>query len=286
MEEKILDLYKIEGTVNLDQHPCFSNPHSFPQFQEGLEQYKYHLQELVSNRDSVTFYKFGDGDYRFLKADEVGSAKPGKRALSLPYSEIDLNAHREGSKKCDYYTCEIYPENRQMFSEVIERDVDYPAEYGYGLVSNKWLTSAFSDCIGLVGAKPKLILIQELMKHSEYQDYLKLTNFKDYIYFPQKFAADDLNKLEKIVRPQLEKSKSNIFLVGIGHAKNGILHKFSKWKPNSVFLDVGAGIDMIAGCINIMRPYAGDFTNYRIHGYDYSDIDYLRYSGEGKEIIL
>ena len=38
----------------------------------------------------------------------------------------------------DYYTCEIYPENRKMFSEVIDRDIDYPAEYGYGLVANKW----------------------------------------------------------------------------------------------------------------------------------------------------
>ena len=65
-----------------------------------------------------------------------------------------------------------------------------------------------------------------------------------------------------------------------------ILHKFSEWKPDSVFLDVGAGVDMIAGCINIRRPYAGDWTNFRIKNYDYSNIDYLKYAGEGKEIIL
>jgi len=51
-------------------------------------------------------------------------------------------------------------------------------------------------------------------------------------------------------------------------------------------MDVGAGIDMIAGCINVRRPFAGDWTNYRIEGYDYTDIDYLNYRGEGKEIIL
>ena len=289
MDVKILmylDLYIIDGTINLDQHPCFNNLNTFPEFQEGLEQFKYHLKQLVTNQVDVTFYKFGDGDYRFLTAQEIGSAKPGNRALSLPYSKIDLQSHRDGANKCDFYTCELYPENRKMFSEVIKETIDYPAEYGYGLVGNKWLMKEFQSCIGLIGAKPKLMLVEELMNYSEYQDYLGLKKFTDYIHFPQKFAADDLDKLEEVVKPQLEKSTSRIFLVGIGHAKSGILYKFSEWKPKSVFLDVGAGIDMIAGCLNIRRPYAGDWTNYSIEGYDYSDIDYLRYSGEGKQIIL
>ena len=41
-----LDLYKIDGTINLDQHPCFNNLNTFPEFQEGLEQFKYHLKQL------------------------------------------------------------------------------------------------------------------------------------------------------------------------------------------------------------------------------------------------
>ena len=286
MENKILDLYKIDGTINLDKHSCFNDENTFPQFQEGLELFKNHLKQLVESRDSATFYKFGDGDYRFLTAQEVGSAKPGNRALSLSYTEIDLQAHKDGANKCNFYTCELYPENKQMFSDVIDRDINYPAEYGYGLVANKWLMNEFQSCIGILGAQPKVMIIQELMEYSEYQDYLGLEKFKDYIYFPQKFAADDLDKLESIVRPQLEKSTSKIFLLGIGHVKSGILHKFSEWKPNSIFLDVGAGIDMIAGSINIRRPYAGDWTNYRIKKYDYSNIDYLRYSGEGKEVVL
>ena len=258
----MLDLYKIKGTINLDTHPCFNNKNTFPQFQEGLDLFKNHLKQLVESQDSATFYKFGDGDYRFLKAQEVGSAKPGSRALSLPYSEIDLQAHKDGTNKCDFYTCELYPENRMMFSEVINNDINYPSEYGYGLIGNKWLLNQFQSCIGLVGAKPKLQLIEELMDYSKYQDYLQLRKFMDYIYFPQKFAADDLDELESVVRPQLEKSKSKIFLVGIGHAKSGILYKFSKWKPESVFLDVGAGIDMIAGCINIRRPYRIKMINF------------------------
>ena len=51
-------------------------------------------------------------------------------------------------------------------------------------------------------------------------------------------------------------------------------------------MDVGAGIDNVAGCINVTRPFAGDWTNYRLKDYDYSNIDYLRYSGKGKHITL
>ena len=45
MESKILDTYKIEGTINLDQHSCFNNPNTFPQFQAGLNHFKYHFDE-------------------------------------------------------------------------------------------------------------------------------------------------------------------------------------------------------------------------------------------------
>jgi len=282
----MIDLYKIKGTINLDKHPCFTDQNTFPQFQEGLEIFKYHMTQLVfDSNDATTFYKFGDGDYRFLKAHEIGSAKPGNRALSLPYSEIDLQSHRDGANKCDYYTCEIYPINRHMFSEVIKKEINYPAEYGYGLVANKWFFKKFAGKIGLIGAKEKLVLIEELMKRQEYKDYLGIDGFNDYIYYPQRYACDDVDSVEKYVGEQLNKSNSKIFLLGIGHSKSAILHRFKKY-TDSVFMDVGAGIDMIASCININRPFAGDWTNYRIEGYDYTDIDYLNYSGEGKEILL
>jgi len=32
-----LDEYKIEGTVNNDQNPCFNNAETYPEFQEKLE---------------------------------------------------------------------------------------------------------------------------------------------------------------------------------------------------------------------------------------------------------
>ena len=283
-----LDLYKIEGTVNLDSNPCFTNPNTFPKFQEGLQIFKDHMISLVFEDDSnmgFTFYKFGDGDYFFLKKQSFGSATPGQRALGIPYDEINHDEFVKGAQLNNFYTCEIYPENMSKFSEVITKEINYPAEYGYGLVANKWFFKKFSGKIGLIGASEKLSLIEELMDKQEYKDYLGIDGFNDYIHYPQKYACDDIDSVEEYVGEQLKKSTSKLFLLGIGHSKSAILHRFKKY-TDSVFMDVGAGIDMIAGCINVRRPFAGDWTNYRIEGYDYSDIDYLRYSGEGKQIIL
>ena len=276
--------YTIPGTVNLDGHKCFNNPDTYDDFHGDLIKFQTNLIDLVDNKVSATFYKFGDGDYRFLKGISVGSAKPGNRALSKPYSEINLELHNNNAQKCDYYTCEIYPENRKEFREVIKREIDYPAEYGYGLVGNKWLTKTFKGKIGVIGAQPKLELIQKLLEYNEYKDYLGLDKFEDYIYFPQKFAADNLDKLETIIKPQLERSTADIFLLGIGHAKSGILYKFKQFK-SAVYLDVGGGIDMLAGCINTKRPYAGAWINFRLRNFDYSTIDYMNYN-KGNEKYL
>ena len=42
-----LDEYKIKGTVNNDQNPCFHNPDTYPEFQKKLEEFKKLLVELV-----------------------------------------------------------------------------------------------------------------------------------------------------------------------------------------------------------------------------------------------
>ena len=278
-------IYKINNTTNLDGHECFHNKNTYPDFQEDLWKFKANITKLVDNKESATFYKFGDGDYRFLLKEHVGSATPGRRALSKTYNEIDHTLFTEGAQKCDYYTCEIYPENRNMFQSVINRTPDYPAEFGYGLIANKWFFEKFKGRIGLLGASEKLYLIEELMSHKEYQDYLGLESFTDYIHFPQKYACDDIELVEEFIGNQLKESSADIFLLGIGHAKSAILHRFKKY-TNAIFIDVGAGIDMIAGSINNTRPYAGSWVNYRLRDYNYSNIDYLNYRGKGAHKIL
>ena len=223
-----LDQYKIEGTINNDQNPCFHDETVYPKFQEELEEFKHLLIELVYLNEPKTFYKFGDGDYYFLNKIPTGSATPGRRALSKSYDEINHDAFVKGAQECDYYTCEIYPENRVNFIDVIQRRIDYPAEFGYGLVANKWLLKTFAGQIGLIGAGAKLNIIKNLMEAPQYQEYLGLEKFEDYISLPQKFACDDLDATEEMVASQLMKSTSKIFLMGMGHVKSGLIHRLSK----------------------------------------------------------
>ena len=281
-----LDQYKIEGTINNDQNPCFHDETTYPKFQEELEEFKHLLIELVYLNEPKTFYKFGDGDYYFLNKIPTGSATPGRRALSKSYDEIDHDAFVKGAQECDYYTCEIYPENRVNYLNVIQREINFPAEFGYGLVANKWLLKTFAGQIGLIGAGSKLNIIKHLMEAPQYQEYLGLEKFEDYISLPQKFACDDLDATEKMVASQLMKSTSKIFLMGMGHVKSGLIHRLSKYR-NAVFLDVGASIDALAGIIDVDRPYAGDWTNYQIDDVQlYKGIDFLAYEGKGKHLVL
>jgi hypothetical protein len=282
-----LDLYKIEETVNFDNNPCFGNPETFPEFQEQLDVFKNLLVELVDKGASTTFYKFGDGDYFFLKKQGVGSASPGRRALSKGYDQIDHQVFVDGATKCDYYTCEIYPENREKFREVIPGiNIDFPAEYGYGLVANKWLLKTFAGKIGLIGADKKMNIIKNVMEAPQYQEYLELEKFEDYISLPQRFACDDIDATEKMVGEQLINSSSKIFLMGMGHVKSGLIHRLKNY-TDAVFLDVGSSIDALAGIIDVDRPYFGDWTNYQIDESSlYDGVDYLAYQGKGNHVLL
>ena len=282
-----LENYKIEGSINNDNDPCFHDANTYPLFQEKMEEFKKLLIELVDNNESKTFYKYGDGDYFFLTKQSVGSAAPGKRALSRGYNNINHEQFVEGAQLCDYYTCEIYPTNKDRFEQVIDRKIDFPAEYGYGLVANKWLFKQFSGKIGLIGADTKINIIENLMEAEQYQEYLGLEKFEDYVRLPQQFACDDIDATEKMVGEQLQKTSAKIFLMGMGHVKSGLIHRLKKY-TDAVFLDVGSSIDAIAGIIDVNRPFFGDWTNYQINEPSlYEGVDFLQYdSSIGKHLVL
>lgn len=282
-----LENYKIEGSINNDTDPCFHDVNTYPLFQEKMEEFKNLLIELVNTNESKTFYKYGDGDYFFLTKQSVGSAAPGKRALSKGYNNINHEQFVEGAQLCDYYTCEIYPTNKNRFEQVINRKIDFPAEYGYGLVANKWLFKQFSGKIGLIGADTKINIIENLMEAEQYQEYLGLEKFEDYVRLPQQFACDDIDATEKMVGEQLQKTSAKIFLMGMGHVKSGLIHRLKKY-TDAVFLDVGSSIDAIAGIIDVNRPFFGDWTNYQINEPPlYEGVDFLQYdSSIGKHLVL
>ena len=283
-------LYHIKGTGNVTspEYDYFNNLELYPKFQLEFEQFKTQLLNLIESPTPSSILRYGDGDHFFLKKQAIGSANPGARSLGVPYDQ--LNNHEDfiqGVLENDLITAEIFVAARNYFEELYpEREIDFPLEYIYGIIANKWLFKNFNHKkIGLIGASEKLYVIEELMQHKEYQDYLQINSFTDYIHFPQKFACDDIDLVENFVSSQLKDSTSDVFLVGIGSAKLALLSRFKKYR-NSLFLDVGCGIDALAGCVNWTRPYFYDWTNFKLKNYNYNNIDYMGYTGKGKQIIL
>jgi hypothetical protein len=272
------NLYFISGTKNLNKNLAYSDKKTEPRFQEYLAEFQEEIQEVVRNRESFSYYKFGDGDFYFLNAIPRGSAKPGNRAISKPLSEEDLTIFRSHSVLCDRYMCEIPKENRELFKKTfLDKKIDFPAEIVYGLVANKWLTSSFPSQIGVIGADIKVDLLQILMTYPEYQDYLKLKEFANYLKIPQKFACDNHSQVFSNLKNEILSSDCRFYLAGVGHLKSAILSPLAK-ETGSVIIDIGSGIDALSGVISSHRPYFAAWTNFQARKeFDYSKIDYLQY---------
>lgn len=267
--------YLIFDTEYLNPNKEYDDENLYSEFQNKLEFFKTDLLKNIYSDIPKTYYKFGDGDYFFLNKVPRGSAKPGKRAIKKPYFMINHRLFVKGAIQNDYYMSLIPKIHTDMFEDYFKKSFDFPSEFVYGLTANRWLTSSTSPKIGLIGADIKLEIISNLMNKQEYREYLGVNEFTDYISIPQRFACDNFNKVYKNVSMELEKSSSELFLLGIGHIKSGLLSRL-KEHSNAVFLDIGVGIDALAGVVNLTRPYFGNWTNFQLKNQKiYSKVDYL-----------
>lgn len=278
--------FHISNTLNLDQHPIYKTPSVMPDFQEVLFSFMSTITRYVSVSQAASLLKFGDGDYYFLRKDPVGSASPGRRALSIKYEDMkDHQEYVDGVQRNEFITVELC--NLALYRNLYPNGkISFPAEYTYGLIANRWLTQTFCGRIGLIGAKEKLDLIEELMKYPQYQDYLGVERFEHYVRIPQKFACDSLEEILASVEFQLRSrpQQCSVYLVGIGHVKSGLLYRLPRI-CSALFIDVGSGIDALAGVIDPYRPYMGLWKNFRLLGFDYGLIDFLQYEGSKQHDI-
>lgn len=260
--------------------PNCSNATNIQSQKDGIEDYntflsRYHeykelITNLVASQNSKSFYKFSDGEYFFLNGNRVGSADLGERDFNNP--NINMTPFREGVVKNDYLMCQALKEHVRWYKDFFNLDPYFYVDYPYALCSNKWFTNKFNGKIGLIGSGPKLDLIKNLCTKQEYLDYLEFDGFSDYIKMPQRYLCDNLDVGEKILSEKLPQSNCDIFLVGIGHAQQALLHRMKKYK-DAVYIVVGSMICAYAGVQDNNRPYCADWMNFKLKDYDYSDID-------------
>jgi hypothetical protein len=279
----MLDLYKIEGTecicsADID-NPLYNTESTWPTFQEDFKEFKDIIIKSVGNKDPKIFLRMFDGEYFFLKGQAVGNVCV--RHSSIHPGSLDLSPWYESIEKCDYKCTQLYEHGKsklESFYNVFPNGkIDFPMEFLYSIVANKWIFKQFPNRIALIGGQSKMEIIEKLMDHQEYRDYLGVEKFVDYIYVPETKACDHVEDLDKFFAETLPTVDADIFLFGIGISKLYLASKFKTYK-NAVFLDVGAGISALAGCTSLERPYFGAWTNYRLKNYNYSNTDIMDYN--------
>jgi hypothetical protein len=283
----MLEQYKIKGAENIDEEQLYgeeyNNPNFWPTFQEDYIKFKNIIQEKYDKNEGCVFLRFYDGEWYFLERQSIGNIP--FRHCSKNLNNIDISLFESGMFKVDYLSTQL---NIKMLNQYNNRyshirKIDFPMEFIYSIVSNKWIFQTFKNDIGLIGGEHKIKVIKNLMEYDEYKNYLGIEKFTDYISIPERFSCDDIDNLEKNITEQLNKSSAKIFLFGIGISKLAIAYKFKTIK-NAIYIDVGCGISALAGLTSINRPYYGNWINYRLNNYDYSNIDKM--DSDNRNIII
>lgn len=278
--------YRIKGCATYNHRDLAELKNPFA-FKGNLEMYYQDLKNIIisnlKNKKAYSILRLGDGEAYFLQRKYMGNIQR-RHLTSKKTEDLDLNKWRESYLNNDLRTFDLNWSLRKLWKPIegliIKRDF-FPLNTVYAIVASREVFSISKKIkIGLIGPKSKLDLIQELIKFPQYQNYLGVDKFYNYVYVPQRGACNDVEDLFVKVSNQVGQERCDLYLVGMGIAKMIILSKL-KQESNAVFLDIGSGIDAIAGIVPKDRPYFGLWTNYKIQDYDYSKIDMLtQYVGD------
>lgn len=270
------ELYCIENTSNKEPEQLdgieYNDPTFYPEFQNDLSYLKSILIEKNKNKEGYVVMRVYDGEFHFLNKKVIGNGP--KRHYSKPLTDEFVKPFLEGCYQVDILSCQLNFNMLNQFHYIIPNPKPkfIPMDIIYGLFANKWILSNFKNKIALIGGNAKMRVIQELMKYTEYQEYVCNDYFLDYISVPERFSCDNTDSLIEDIGKQIKRSAAEVFLFGIGISKMAMAYKFKNYK-NAIFIDIGCGMSGLAGTVETDRPYFGSWTNYRIKDYDYSKID-------------
>jgi len=197
--------------------------------------------------------------------------------LTNDIGQFDLNLYKEFTLKNNFICVpDKYSLNQYLSLNVTEEKKNISVECVYQLIASKLLFYILNGYkVGIIGAHEKVEVIKELMKHKEYREYLGLNRIIEYIQVPQKGASKNYEETMSKIEEQMS-GEADVYLVGMSVAKLMILPKLRD-RYGKIFLDIGVGIDAIAGVIPNTKSFFGNWINYRLKNYDYSKINFFSY---------
>lgn len=243
------------------------------------------IVDKVKSKTPYTIIRASDGEAFFLNKQLKGNGPTRHFTADEALTDEKIAPFREGFLKCDSRHIEMYRNLQSKFQKIYGRNVfsKIPFECLYALIANRKLLK-LPYRIGLIGADNKMEIIRRMMEFPQYQEYVGRNAFQDYISVPERGTSNDPEGLLKQIQSNL-KPDIDIYLVGIGIAKLAVMHRFTE-ASNAVFIDVGAGISALAGCVSDGRPYYADWINYRLADFDYSKIDIMDSELKDKRAVV
>lgn len=149
----------------------------------------------------------------------------------------------------------------------------------------------FPSEIMIVGGKEKIEAIKILEQYTDYKNYIGISKFCGFVEVPKIGAADNEQLIIDDIINSYNIYKPKIILLGIGSSKLYIM-PILKTKINAIIIDIGAGIDALAGVISQDRPYFANWVNYSSKQINYDQMDMMdlnnpaRFSKKYRKIYL
>lgn len=242
--------------------------------QEHKDEMMQRINQSVESKEPISIVRLGDGEAFFLRGEFKGNIMKRHITNGNP-EEKNLNKWRAAFHENDIKTFDtnwslrrhwVPLEGDSIRSEYI------PLSSVYALVATRDVfKTSNGHSMGIIGPESKLDLINELMTFPEYRNYLGLERFDEYLIVPETGAANDTEHLFEDLLQQSD-GRCDVYLVGMGIAKLRLLAPLRD-ALGATIIDVGSGLDAIAGIIPKDRPYFGKWRNYKIKDADYQNID-------------
>lgn len=279
-KEWVWPRYRLPGLRNIATRDNLEQKYFFDNFNLNLSyellKFTIDIFDRISKEKVFSLIRLGDGEMHFLNNNINGNLIKRHGVENILNDKI-LKSYQQDALNNDFV---LHYKNSKSFKKLTPKNIqlnllkknDYDNYVIYQLISNKLLLCILKKYkVGLIGASEKLNLIKELLKYPEYRENLFIDNIFEYIELPQIGAGKNFNNTYDIIKNQFQ-GNAEIYLVGMGISKLHVLSQFKKEFNKSV-IDIGIGLDALAGVVPYSRPYFANWVNYRIKEFDYSTID-------------
>lgn len=274
----VLPKYQVKGCRSYSYRDLvdFKNPYALRKpLQVYYDELLKILKDKIDRGEKFSVIRLDDGEAYFLRKELHGNIL--RRHLTGEKYEIDTKEWVSAYQSNDLQAYNINKELRKLWYPVIGKESlknFFPLHAVYCLVATKDIFRiAKGNKVGLIGSNNKLDIIKKLMEYEEYREYLGIENFSEYIRIPETGGANNPDQLFDDIKRQ-STGESDIYMVGIGIVKLKVLSKIRD-EFNSVIIDIGAGMDAVAGIVPKDSRMFGLWRNYKLYNYDYSKIDAL-----------